>query len=187
DLNHNGLLDAGEPGIANNAIELHAAADGHLIDTQVTDGNGHYLFAGDPTQPKSVGTQTVDAVFAAAPTDQSRGADLAQFDPPLGTLRSVDIIFDATLTTAVKVESLDAAAGQASATVTGTLDLTLPGSQPPLEMTLTRETGPADLSAADGAIDFAGTAAHDFGSQATADEKTLTLSSDDTDLSAFLG
>jgi hypothetical protein len=184
DLNNNGLRDAGEVGIAGNTVELHGA-DGHLIDTQTTDANGHYLFANDPTKPKVVETQTVDANFALAPTDQDRGADLAQFDPSLGTLTNVEVIFDGTLDTHVRLQNLDPVARQADAVVNGTLDLKLPNSQTPLELNLSKDSGAVDLGAFDGKIDLNGPAGKDLGEQTVSDEKTLTLSG--ADLAAFVG
>ena len=51
DLDNNGLVDAGEPGIAGIPVNLYldtdndAAPDGAAIDSTVTDGSGNYLFS----------------------------------------------------------------------------------------------------------------------------------------------
>lgn len=52
DANNNGLVDVGEPGIANASVRLFADAnadgvpDGSVLATQLTDKNGNYLFTG---------------------------------------------------------------------------------------------------------------------------------------------
>jgi uncharacterized repeat protein (TIGR01451 family) len=51
DLDNDGVVDAGEPGIAGLAVNLYLDAnndgtpDGAAIDSTVTDGNGNYLFS----------------------------------------------------------------------------------------------------------------------------------------------
>ena len=45
DLNGDGIQDANEPGIPNVAVALYDAS-GNVVDTQVTDSNGFYLFGG---------------------------------------------------------------------------------------------------------------------------------------------
>ncbi|WP_429885934.1 SdrD B-like domain-containing protein, partial [Geoalkalibacter halelectricus] len=44
DLNQNGIQDAGEPGIAGVTVNLYM--DGELVQSQITDANGFYLFTG---------------------------------------------------------------------------------------------------------------------------------------------
>ncbi|MDM8539627.1 SdrD B-like domain-containing protein [Desulfococcaceae bacterium HSG9] len=59
DTNGNGVQDAGEPGIPGVTVYLYDGS-GNLVDTQVTDANGHYLFtdlpAGDYTIKVDIAT-----------------------------------------------------------------------------------------------------------------------------------
>lgn len=45
DLNHNGIQDAGEPGVPSVPVHLYASSDGTLLASTVTDANGKYLFS----------------------------------------------------------------------------------------------------------------------------------------------
>jgi hypothetical protein len=44
DLNANGVLNAGEPGLAGWSIQIFDAGNGRLLSTAVTDGSGNYSF-----------------------------------------------------------------------------------------------------------------------------------------------
>ncbi len=44
DLNHNGIQDAGEPGISNVTVQLFDCSTNSLLSTTVTDADGKYLF-----------------------------------------------------------------------------------------------------------------------------------------------
>jgi hypothetical protein len=184
DLNHNGLLDPGEHGIANNTIQLYNAA-GALLGTTTTDANGRYQFNLDPTIDTSPKTEEVDADFTPAKTDFSQTQGIPQFNPALGTLTSLDIISDGTLTSAIKVESLDSAPGNVTGTVSGILTLQAPGVAP---LSLTPSTAENTvLGAYDGGMDFAGTSGFDFGAKSASGSRTVTLTAGTDDLSAFTG
>ena len=75
----------------------------------LTDSQGHYLFATDPsinTQPTTA-SQTV--TFPNTPTGQQQTGTFNQFDSSLGTLLSVDFINNAALNTDMQIESKDKA------------------------------------------------------------------------------
>src|SRR5262249_22017535 len=92
-----------------------------LSSTPTTDANS-------PTAPSPTQTQSVTATFAPFTTGSSATQTVAQFDPSLGTLTSVQIILNGKLTSDVKVENLDGAASNVSAQVNGNLTLQGPGS-----------------------------------------------------------
>ncbi|MGE5430073.1 MAG: SdrD B-like domain-containing protein [Syntrophomonadaceae bacterium] len=48
DLNHNGIQDAGEPGIQNVTVQLYKCSDNTLVATTTTNASGYYLFSNLP-------------------------------------------------------------------------------------------------------------------------------------------
>lgn len=64
DINNNGILDSGEPGVAGVTVDLHNST-GNVVQTTVTDANGFYQF-----NNLSAGTYSVSAVI---PTGYTRG------------------------------------------------------------------------------------------------------------------
>ena len=70
DLNHNGIQDAGEPGLM--GVKVYLKVGNAVVDTQITDVNGHYQFsskcAGDYTV--EIDGSTVPAVLMR--TDPAR-------------------------------------------------------------------------------------------------------------------
>jgi hypothetical protein len=192
DLNNNGILDNGEPGIAGVTITLQHA-DGTLVDTTTTNANGQYLFAGDPTLPGAQATEAVDLNFASARTDSTQTGTFAQFDPSLGKLLSVQIDNNGSLTSDVRIDSLDPTATAVTGTVSGNLDLQVAGND--LQTNLNPVSSTANVAAFGGdsvtALDtstaFSGPNAIDFGAQTATGTNTLTLTSGTNDLSAFIG
>jgi hypothetical protein len=184
DINHNGLLDTGEHGIANNTVQLYNSA-GTLLGTTTTDANGRYQFTVNPTANTSPQSEEVGGDFAPAKTDFTQTMGVAQFNPALGTLTSVEVYSDGTLTSDIKAENLDSAPGNVTGTVSGTFTLQAPGLAP---LTLTPSTTEnASLGAFGGSIDFTGPSGTDFGPQSAHDFKVVTLNPGTTDLSAFVG
>ena len=115
-------------------------------------------------------------------TGGSETQAVAQFNPALGTLTSVQIIINGTLTSDIKVENLDGAASNVSAQVNGVLSLQGPGFSPlTVDPSLSENTA---LSAYDGVLDFGGTSGHDFGDQSAQASQSTTLTSN---LSAWIG
>jgi hypothetical protein len=184
DLNNNGIMDPGEHGIAGNTIELHNAA-GTLLATAITDANGHYAFSIDPTINTAPVTKEFDAQVADTRTDYTKDVSVSQFDPSLGTLTGVEIINDATFTSAIKIESLDNAPSEVTATVSGTLALQGPGVNS--LVTSPENSEKVNVDAFDGTMDFAGPSGHDFGTKRATGSQAVTLSAANQDLSAFVG
>lgn len=134
--------------------------------------------------PTPTPTQQVTAAFTAFKTGGSETQSVAQFNPALGTLNSVQIILNGTLNTHVKVENLDAAPSTINAEVSGNLSLQGPGSSTLLSVTPTITENSTSLSAYDGTLDYGGTSGHDFGEQSASAQNSITLTSN---LSAWQG
>lgn len=76
DANGNGIQDAGELGLAGVTVNLKRASDNAVIQTDITDGNGGYMFEG--LCPASYIVEVVPPEgYTASPTEQGadRGAD----------------------------------------------------------------------------------------------------------------
>lgn len=183
DVNNNGIYDAGETPLANSTIQLLNASN-TVIGTATTDAHGFYQFATDSTISTAPTTLTRSASVAATSTDWSQMLNIAQFDPNLGTLTSIDIINAGTFTSQIRVESLDAAASTITATDAGTLTL----SGPALSALLTNSSANRTFGAGafDGTIDFAGASGHDFGAQTAPGTNSTTLTAAN-DLALFTG
>jgi hypothetical protein len=184
DVNNDGTLQAGEAGIAGNTIELHDGA-GSLITTAVTDANGHYQFATNPNVTPHAATQEVGADFARTKTDWAQDQAVAQFDPSLGHLDSVEIINSATMDSDIQVKSLNPMASTVGGTVQGAVTLTA-GNGSPLTVNLAASEQ-APVAASDGQLALGGPGYHDFGTQTASDSAAVTLLAGQQDLSAFVG
>jgi hypothetical protein len=192
DANTNGIMDTGEKGIPGGTIELHRA-DGSLVATTTTDANGHYSFNSDPTINTSPQTKEVDAAFASRPTNWTSSQSVAQFDPSLGTLTSVEIVSAADLTTHVQVENAAPDPGDpsqpdsADVQVTGHFKLSAAG----FGTLVQSATGVIDNSTVlgpfDGVSDFQGPDSFDFGPKSSTASGSATLDASGKDLSAFIG
>ncbi len=183
DANNNGLFDAGEHPIANSALELHNSAN-VVVGTAVTDANGYYEFNVDSTISTAPTTLTQTAAFPAQSTDWSRLQTLPQFDPAQGTLTSVKIVNSGSVTSQIKVESLDGAPSTITATVSGTL--TLSAANVPAVVTSSSASKTFSATAYDGISDFGGTSGTDFGPQTATGSNSVTLTTA-ADLALFLG
>jgi hypothetical protein len=183
DINDNGIIDPGESGLANSTIVLKNAA-GVVIGSTVSDVNGYYQFTTDNTIGTAPATLVRTLTVPSAPTDWLQSLSVAQFDPSLGTLTSVDIINAGSFTSRIAVESKDAASSTITATVSGSLTLSGPGVSALVTSGSTNET--FNASAFDGIVDFAGTSGHDFGAQTASGTNSRTISAP-SDLAAFEG
>jgi hypothetical protein len=184
DANNNGIHDPGEIGLANNTIQLFDA-NGNQIASTVTDATGRYTFATNPTVAPTAGTQEVDATFASARTNATQTQTVAQFNPALGTLSSVEIVYNGTLTSDLKVENDDSQAATLTGAVNGALSLQA-GNLSALQGTVTNSNS-GSLAATDGTDNFSGASGRDFGAQSNSVTKDVTFNASNTDLSAFLG
>jgi hypothetical protein len=186
DLNANGLFNPGETPIANNTIQLYRTSTGQLLATTTTDANGQYRFTVDPTISTAPTTKEVDATFGPARTDLAQTQSVAQFNPALGTLTSVQIVSDAQLNTDVQAENLGNAPQNVQAQVQGTVTLQGPGG---LSLTSNPATTLSDtLQASDGTVDLSGADSKDFGAQPIAAQtQSLVLNAATQDLSSWVG
>ncbi|HEY1859849.1 MAG TPA: choice-of-anchor E domain-containing protein [Gemmataceae bacterium] len=130
-------------------------------------------------------SQTVQADFGSATTDWTRTQSVNQFNPSLGTLTAVEVTNSGTLTSHIKVESLDGASAAVTGTVSGNLTLTGAGF-PSLVTSTNAATENFQAGAFDGTIDFAGTSGKDFGNKSSGGSKSTVLTSP-TDLANFIG
>lgn len=136
------------------------------------------------TNTNATPTQQVTATFTPFTTGGSQTQSVAQFDPSLGTLNSVQIILNGKLTSDVKVENLDAAPSTVNAQVNGNISLQGPGGTTLLSVSPSIVDNSTSLSAYDGTLDYAGTSGHDFGDQSSTAQKSITLTNN---LSAWEG
>ncbi len=163
DLNNDGLFESGEPPIAGNTLQLYrgASATGTPINSAVTDANGFYQFTTDATISTAPTTRVATATFASAKTGWTNTAQVAQFNPALGTLLSIDVINTATMQSEFQVENLDNVAGNISSTVNGGVTVSVPDVSP---LTASASLSNSfDAAADDGTIDFSGPGGHDSG------------------------
>lgn len=185
DLNNNGVVDPTEQGIGNTIIDLKDAT-GNVINTTTTDAAGVYKFT--QRDPASIVPTTFEAqaIFAEAPTNQARSASLQQFDPSWGTLTSIELIAEGSISTQAKIENLDATSATVEAKLEGQMGFQLPGAGSGIVAQIQKDQT-ASLGSYDGNPDYGGTSGKDFGSVKTdAAFQTVTLTSA-ADLAAYTG
>ncbi len=191
DANNNGIMDSNETGVGGVGISLYHT-DGTLVASTTTDANGQYVFASDPTVNVQPTSAEVDATFPSQPTDWSNSQSIAQFDPSLGTLTSVEIISTGTLNTDVQVEnaapppSTTPQSANVDVQVAGQFTLSSNGTALVQSSTNTLDDR-TDLGPYDGSSDFTGPDSHDFSAQQATANGTVTLNASSQDLSAFIG
>jgi hypothetical protein len=183
DVNNDGLFQPGEPPIAGSNIELHDA-QGATVASAVTDANGLYQFTADQTVSQAPATRTVVASFDPAKTGWTKTAQVAQFDPSLGTLQSVEVVNTPTLNTQFQFENIDSEPGTVSAAVKGDVTVSVPGASALAAQVTSSDS--FDAGAYDGAIDFAGASGHDSGLKTQSGSQSVTIT-DPGQLQAFEG
>jgi uncharacterized repeat protein (TIGR01451 family) len=186
DANNNGLYEpaAGETPLANSQLELHNAA-GQTIATATSNAQGYYEFTADSTISTAPTTKQYSVSFPTTRTNNTLTGSVAQFDPELGTLQSVEIVNSGTLTSDIRVENTsDTSPTTISATVGGTISLSGP---PGVSVTAAADRNVGSFSAAafDGAIDFTGASGKDFGNRSASATRSVTLTG--SAMNAFLG
>jgi hypothetical protein len=169
DVNANGIKDAAEPGISGNTVELRAP-NGTVVATTTTGASGSYSFQHDPDPGAATRTITRTANFPSTVTDWSATRPILQFDPALGTLKSVDITIAGQVVSSIKTESLDREPQTVTGEVGGTITVELPGKT--LQAKPLAKAGTFDAAPYDGTSDFAGLSGHDFGTTAVSDSAT---------------
>ena len=123
DANNNGLFDSGERGLPGSNLQLRDTS-GNIVGTAVSSANGAYAFSTDSRIDTTPLTRTVLISFDASKTGWTKTAAVAQFDPSLGQLTSVEIVNTAQLNTQMQFDNLDEDPATISGTVTGTITLT---------------------------------------------------------------
>lgn len=182
DLNGNGVQDANEAGIANTQVTLFNAQDVQIA-VATTDANGYYEFNTDPTQETTPKTMSQEATFSGT-TDYVQMGTINKFDPSLGTLTSVQVIYEAEMSTQMKVENLDNIDQSVTTTVNGNNKLQI-GTAADIDVGVSIAQT-KQFSAYDGAMDFTGTSGADSGLK-TADNSKSTTITDPAILSQFVG
>lgn len=174
DANDNGLFDPGETPIGNSAIALRNSS-GATIATAVTGPSGYYQFNNDTSARPPEESITHSVSFPQTTTDWTLTRTAPRFDPALGTLTGVDVTNSAAITSGIKAESLDGEASTLSATVSGTVSLSIPGAGSVTTAPVV-EAGSFAAAPYDGIADFGGPSGHDFGSHTAAGAATAVVS-----------
>jgi uncharacterized repeat protein (TIGR01451 family) len=175
DVNNDGIYEPqlGETPIANSHVELRNAA-GAPVGVATTSANGYYQFNQDMTIITAPQTLTRTAVFSSTPTNFTLQQAVAQFDPSLGALQSIDISNQGSVTSRIGVENTStSSASHITATVSGTLDLTGAGLN--VVVTPSEEAGVFDATRFDGIDDKGGTSGRTFGPATATNSATITL------------
>ncbi|HEY7326337.1 MAG TPA: choice-of-anchor E domain-containing protein [Gemmataceae bacterium] len=152
------------------------------LSLQSLMGGGNAL-SNDAIAPPPPAPQQVSATFTPFTTGGSQTQTVAQFNPALGTLNSVQVVLNGTLNSDVKVENLDAGSSTVNAQVNGNLSLQGPGGSL-LSVSPTISENSTSLAPYDGTLDYAGPSGHDFGEQSASAQQTITLTNN---LSAWEG
>jgi uncharacterized protein (DUF2141 family) len=184
DANANGLMDSGELGLANSTVELHNASN-QVIGTAITDSAGHYLFTTDQTNLSIDKTLTKTVTFPSTQTNFDLSGVLAQFDPSLGQLQSVEIQHAGSITSEIKVENLSTdSPSHITGNVSGTMNLVAPGVND--NLAISGYAGSFDALKYDGVTDFGGTSGTSFG-QKTANGSNTIMVTDPSQVAAYVG
>jgi SdrD B-like domain len=178
DANNNGIMDQTEQGIVGQTVQLEDGS-GNPITSTTTDPSGHYQFTNNPLVNPNAAPITQNLQFVNPTTGQTKTGAFNQFDPTLGTLNEVDILVNGTLTSDIKIQNTDGSSGQVNASVSGNVSLSgIPDTTNPLVTTLNGKPEQATI-ASNGNVDF--------GAQTVTGSQTITLTSSQQDLSAFVG
>lgn len=120
------------------------------------------------------------------PTNWTSSVTVPKFDPNLGTLTSIDYTLSATATGAARVESLDNQPSVVTLTFQSTITLTRPDNSV-IVVTIPQVQFMDSLSAADGLLDFDGTAGESHENLMTTDSDSVTSPPPPSDLALFTG
>jgi hypothetical protein len=188
DQNNNGLLDQGEKGLPGSNLKL-VDSTGHTVATTTSDANGQYQFTQRDPSALVPGTEEVDATFLPSPTNTSTSTSVAQFNPILGTLTSIDVIAEGSLQSHVRMENLGPAS-QFEANLSGTLSFQTLGATPfdaSPSTQLTANLPAIDPSTAGTQAPFTGSNSIDFGTTNLPGSFTEQTITDPTILQQYTG
>jgi hypothetical protein len=122
--------------------------------------------------------------FADAKTSTTQSQTVAQFNPSMGILQSVEVQISAHITSDIKVENLDDVAATLTGTVSGSVQLTGPNLSGSASVNPTTQS--FNASAFDGTADFDGTSGQDLGAHTATGTQTVTLTAP-ADLAPYIG
>jgi hypothetical protein len=178
DLSNAGVPNPSDPPIANAVVELTQVRNGQTVIVASTTSNatGYYQFNADQTIDTSPQTISQTVTFAPTSTDFSLSNAINAFDSNLGTLQSVQITNDSSITSDIQVENTSTSSpSKISATVAGSLTLTGPIGMTNLVTNLQQAAGTFNATSFDGTLDFGGTSGTDFGPQTASGSQSETL------------
>ena len=160
-------------------------AAGTTIATDVTDAKGAYSFTTDATLPTGPTSITQSLQFPLLATNIAQTQTLAQFNPRLGQLTSVDIVSSGSLTSHIQVENKASSTNDIVGEVSGSLTLEAPVFGAMVANVLA-QTQRIMLAPFDGTVDFVGPSGFDFGST-TASGSTSASSGEPAVLAGYTG
>ena len=193
DANNNGIIDAGDTGTPGKTVLLNNPA-GTTVASTTTYADGSYVFA-IPDVPGQAGSATVGTTINLQSLNASAApGTVAQFNPALGKLTSVEIIDNSQMNSMVKVQNDSPSSDTLTIGVSGNLTLQGAGFSP-INIALSKtdtanvgaDTGTGPVGSATNPINFTGVNSHDFGTEQLSGSKTVILDGNTTDLSAFVG
>lgn len=183
DANGNGLMDLGEPPIADVVVELHND-QGAIVASTTTDANGFYQFDHDGTINQTAAAVTQNVEFPSTATDYTLTGEINRFDESLGQLQAVEIIHEGSITSEIKVENTSPiSTSTIQGTVGGTIKLIAPGATSTLN--LSQNAGSYGAGIYDGTKDYAGTSGTSFGAHTANGEESITLTG--ADVNPYIG
>ncbi len=183
DLNFNGLFESTEPGIGNTHVALTDASN-NVIATTTSNSAGQYQFTERNVTSTTPATSSYSVDFALAPTDSANTGTLAQFDPSLGTLTSVDLIAMGSTSTHTIIENMDASSTSIHTNINADIKFNVGGAT--LEATPSTTVN-ATAAGFDGQADLKGASAHDFGTVPLTGSFTTATLTDAASLASFTG
>ena len=183
DVNLSGLLDANEAGIGNTSVSLKDASN-NVIATTTTNSAGQYQFTERNVNTNVPASSTYQVDFALSKTDATHSGTLAQFDPTLGTLTSVDLIATGSTSTHVVMENMNDQSATVKAEVNADIRYNIGGTILQAAPTTTQT---ATLQGFDGQADLKGASSKDFGNIALSGTFNQTSLTNASDLAAFIG
>lgn len=174
DVDNDGIYNkANEQPFSSSTIQLKNNL-GVVIGTATTNALGYYEFNRDATVNPVPATQVQTITFDKTSTNFSLGKPLNKFDPTLGTLQSITIQHNGTITSEILVENTSTtSATTINGTVAGNLTLAGPGFTSPL--TLSQNAGSFAAAKFDGTMDFTGTSGQSFGEKTATGTGVVTL------------
>ena len=174
DVNNDGIYDkTTEQPFANSTIQLKNAT-GVIVGTTTTNALGYYEFTRDQSINPVPNTKVQTITFDKTSTNFSLGKVANQFDPSLGTLQSITIQHNGTITSEILVENTSTTSTSTiTGTVSGNLTLNGPGFTSPL--TLSQNAGTFNAAKYDGNTNFSGPSGQSFGEKSATGSAFVTL------------